>query len=158
LGRYALRYKANVADDLACLAQQRHHLFRLGALGKGCEAAQVTEHNDDLAAMAFEDAVVTLGDDQLGELWREETAQFSAALDFGELRRDPRLQLLVPASDLLNTRPQFLKVMARVRLGVTLSDAETRDIVAFLESLTGDLPANFATAPVLPSGAVTPAK
>jgi len=30
--------------------------------------------------------------------------------------------------------------------------------VAFLESLTGELPANFATAPVLPSGAVGPAK
>jgi len=49
-------------------------------------------------------------------------------------------------------------VMARVQLGVTLSDADTRDIVAFLENLTGELPANFATAPVLPSGAVAPAK
>ena len=33
-------------------------------------------------------------------------------------------------------------------------DMHTRDIIAFLESLTGELPANFATAPVLPSGAV----
>jgi len=48
--------------------------------------------------------------------------------------------------------------MARVQLGVTLSDAETGDIVAFLESLTGELPVNFATAPVLPAGAVVPAK
>ena len=56
------------------------------------------------------------------------------------------------------TLPEAVKVMARVQLGVTLSDADTRDIVAFLESLTGDLPANFATAPVLPSGAVAPAK
>jgi hypothetical protein len=30
--------------------------------------------------------------------------------------------------------------------------------VAFLESLTGELPANFATAPVLPAGAAVPAK
>jgi len=30
--------------------------------------------------------------------------------------------------------------------------------VAFLESLTGELPANFATAPVLPPGAAAPAK
>jgi cytochrome c peroxidase len=45
-----------------------------------------------------------------------------------------------------------------VQLGVTLNDADTRDIVAFLESLTGELPANFATAPVLPSGAVLPSK
>jgi cytochrome c peroxidase len=56
------------------------------------------------------------------------------------------------------TLPEAVKVMARVQLGLTLSDADTRDIVAFLESLTGELPANFATAPVLPSGAVAPSK
>jgi cytochrome c peroxidase len=51
-----------------------------------------------------------------------------------------------------------VKVMARVQLGVSLNDADTGDIVAFLQSLTGELPTNFATAPVLPSGAVVPAK
>ena len=56
------------------------------------------------------------------------------------------------------TLPEAVKVMARVQLGVTLNDADTRDIVAFLESLTGELPANFATTPVLPPGAVAPAK
>jgi cytochrome c peroxidase len=56
------------------------------------------------------------------------------------------------------TLPEAVKVMARVQLGVTLDDADIRDIVAFLDSLTGELPANFATAPVLPSGAVVPAK
>jgi cytochrome c peroxidase len=45
-----------------------------------------------------------------------------------------------------------------VQLGVTLNDTDTRDIVAFLESLTGELPANFATAPILPPSAVAPAK
>ena len=54
--------------------------------------------------------------------------------------------------------PEAVKVMARVQLGVTLNDIDTRDIIAFLESLTGELPANFATAPVLPSGAGAPAK
>ena len=48
--------------------------------------------------------------------------------------------------------------MARVQLGVTLNDADTSDIVAFLQSLTGELPANFAAAPVLPPGAAAPAK
>jgi hypothetical protein len=33
-----------------------------------------------------------------------------------------------------------------------------RDIVAFFKSLTGEVPGNFTTAPVLPSGAVVPAK
>jgi cytochrome c peroxidase len=56
------------------------------------------------------------------------------------------------------TLPEAVKVMARVQLGVTLDDADIRDIVAFLQSLTGQLPASFATAPVLPSGAVAPAK
>src|SRR5216683_7723663 len=51
------------------------------------------------------------------------------------------------------TLPGAVKVMARVQLGVALSDNDTRDIVAFLEALTGELPANFAAAPVLPSGA-----
>jgi cytochrome c peroxidase len=54
------------------------------------------------------------------------------------------------------TLPEAVKVMGRVQLGVTLSDADIRDIVAFLESLTGDLPANFATVPTLPSGSIVP--
>jgi cytochrome c peroxidase len=54
------------------------------------------------------------------------------------------------------TLPEAVKVMARVQLGVSLSDADTHDIVAFLESLTGDLPANFMTVPTLPSGSIVP--
>src|SRR5262249_46412609 len=49
--------------------------------------------------------------------------------------------------------PGAVRVMARVQLGMTLGDAETSNIVAFLESLTGELPANFATVPSLPEGA-----
>jgi cytochrome c peroxidase len=56
------------------------------------------------------------------------------------------------------TLPEAVKVMARVQLGVTLSDSDNRDIVAFLQSLTGEPPANFATAPTLPSGAVIQAR
>lgn len=56
----------------------------------------------------------------------------------------------------VNTLPEAVKVMGRVQLGVTLSDADTGDIVAFLESLTGALPANFSTAPTLPSGSIAP--
>jgi cytochrome c peroxidase len=52
------------------------------------------------------------------------------------------------------TLPEAVRVMARVQLGVTLGDAETSDIVAFLESMTGELPANFATAPTLPKESV----
>jgi cytochrome c peroxidase len=44
-----------------------------------------------------------------------------------------------------------VRTMAKVQLGAALSDSEAHDIVAFLESLTGSLPENFATAPVLPA-------
>jgi cytochrome c peroxidase len=56
------------------------------------------------------------------------------------------------------TLPEAVKVMARVQLGVTLSDSDNRDIVALLDSLTGEPPANFATVPALPSGSVIQAK
>jgi cytochrome c peroxidase len=52
------------------------------------------------------------------------------------------------------TLPDAVRVMARVQLGQKLSDPEINAIVAFLESLTGDLPAEFAAAPVLPPAAV----
>ncbi len=45
-----------------------------------------------------------------------------------------------------------VKVMARVQLGATLADDETREIVTFLGALTGPLPPNFTAAPVLPPG------
>ena len=44
-----------------------------------------------------------------------------------------------------------VRVMAKVQLGIAIGDKEARDIVAFLASLTGPLPENFATAPVLPA-------
>jgi cytochrome c peroxidase len=53
------------------------------------------------------------------------------------------------------TLDDAVKVMGRVQLGVTLTDDETGEIVAFLHSLTGPLPARFATAPVLPPAAVS---
>jgi len=51
------------------------------------------------------------------------------------------------------TLPDAVRVMARVQLGRTLTDREVADIVAFLESLTGPPPADFATAPILPPAA-----
>src|SRR5262249_50947352 len=44
-----------------------------------------------------------------------------------------------------------VKIMARVQLGAAPSDKDVQDIVAFLGSLTGPVPENFATAPVLPA-------
>lgn len=44
-------------------------------------------------------------------------------------------------------------IMAKLQLGVELAKGDCRDIVAFLSSLTGRLPQNFAAAPVLPPSA-----
>jgi cytochrome c peroxidase len=41
--------------------------------------------------------------------------------------------------------------MGKVQLGAVLDEKEARDIAAFLGSLTGSLPENFASAPVLPA-------
>ena len=40
--------------------------------------------------------------------------------------------------------------MARVQLGRQLPESQVTDVMAFLDSLTGSLPADFATIPVLP--------
>jgi len=49
------------------------------------------------------------------------------------------------------TLPEAVRVMARVQLGRTLTELEVRDLAAFLESLTGPLPDDFATIPTLPT-------
>jgi cytochrome c peroxidase len=56
------------------------------------------------------------------------------------------------------TLADAVRVMARVQLGLKLSDPEVNDIVAFLGSLTGNLPPEFAAAPVLPPAAVITAQ
>lgn len=48
------------------------------------------------------------------------------------------------------TLPDAVRVMAKLQLGRELPDADVADIVAFLESLTGEVPADFLQAPVLP--------
>jgi len=48
------------------------------------------------------------------------------------------------------TLPQAVKVMAQLQLGKQLKDEDVASIVSFLESLSGEVPADFAKAPVLP--------
>ena len=53
------------------------------------------------------------------------------------------------------TLAEAVKVMGRVQLGIKLGDAEVNEIMAFLNSLTGNLPTEFAAPSVLPPAAVT---
>ncbi len=48
--------------------------------------------------------------------------------------------------------PDAVRIMAKVQLGKDLSPQDVTEIVAFLDSLTGALPANFKTLPTLPPG------
>jgi cytochrome c peroxidase len=41
-----------------------------------------------------------------------------------------------------------VKIMAKLQVGIDISDADTADVVAFLNALTGEFPAQ--TMPVLP--------
>lgn len=54
------------------------------------------------------------------------------------------------------TLPEAVRIMARVQLGRQLDQAQIGRIVAFLESLTGALPADYATAPALPAAGFQP--
>lgn len=54
------------------------------------------------------------------------------------------------------TLPEAVRVMARVQLGKALADADVQAIVAFLGSLTGALPEDFANAPILPAAGFRP--
>jgi cytochrome c peroxidase len=48
------------------------------------------------------------------------------------------------------TLPEAVRIMAKLQLGRDLGANDISDIVAFLETLTGEVPENFAKAPVLP--------
>ncbi|MEO8037801.1 MAG: cytochrome c peroxidase [Betaproteobacteria bacterium] len=49
--------------------------------------------------------------------------------------------------------PDAVRIMGKLQLGRDLADADVADIVAFLQSLTGEVPASFASVPSLPPGA-----
>ena len=48
------------------------------------------------------------------------------------------------------TLPEAVRIMAKLQLGRDLGADDVSDIVAFLETLTGEVPEHFANAPVLP--------
>ena len=50
----------------------------------------------------------------------------------------------------VETLPEAVRIMAKLQLGRDLNDTDVSDIVAFLETLTGEMPENFVNAPVLP--------
>jgi cytochrome c peroxidase len=51
------------------------------------------------------------------------------------------------------TLPEAVRIMGKVQLGKTLSETQVARIVAFLDSLTGQIPETFASAVALPAAA-----
>ena len=49
----------------------------------------------------------------------------------------------------VSTLPKAMRIMGKVQLGKELTEQEVNDLMAFLNGLTGELPRDFATEPVL---------
>ena len=88
-------------------AQKVKDLLGFGGLGKGGVAAQIAEHDDDLAAMAFEDLLVALRDNQFRKLRREEPFQPTDTPQFLDLFSDPRFETAVQLRHLVGALLQF---------------------------------------------------
>ena len=70
------------------LAKNRHHLFGLGGLGKGCKAAQIAENYGHLAAVALEKRVaVPRRNDEVGDLRGQKPPEPGHPLDLRNLLR-----------------------------------------------------------------------
>jgi cytochrome c peroxidase len=78
--------------------------------------------------------------------------KFGVAEDAGASQR--RHDALYFHDGSVKTLPEAVRIMAKVQLG---KDTALWAIVIFLRSLTGKVPKNFATAPVLPTGGFAPA-
>ena len=88
-------------------AQEVEHFLGLSGFCKGGVAAQIAEHDDNVAAMTFEDLLVPVRDDQFGKLGCQEPLQPPDAAQFVDLLGDPRFQAAVELRDLLGALAQF---------------------------------------------------
>ena len=89
------------ADGRMVVAQQGHHVFRIGAFSEPGEPAQVTEERRYLSTMAFELLLAPRSDDQISNLRRQEAPQPAHALDFVYLVGDTLFELLSCSSSTL---------------------------------------------------------
>ena len=91
------------------VAQQRHHVFRIGALGEPGEPAQIAEERGYLSAMAFQLLLAPRRNNQIGHLRRQEAPQPAHAFYFAHLVGDGLFELLVQLFDFLSSPAQFLE-------------------------------------------------
>jgi hypothetical protein len=77
------------------VAQQRHHVFRIGGLGEAREAAQVTEERSDFPAVALKLFLHAGRHDQIGHLRGQETSKPTHAFDLAYLVCNTPFKLLI---------------------------------------------------------------
>jgi hypothetical protein len=100
------------------VAQHGHDLLGLGGLREGGEAAQVEEHHRDLAPVALERVVGVAGEDQLGELGREEALQPPQTIELADLVGHPLLERLVQDGQLVAGHLQLGGALPHPLLGL----------------------------------------
>src|SRR5215469_9498554 len=88
-------------------AQKFEHFLWFSGFGEGGIATQIAEYDDDLTAMAFEDLLVALRDDQLSKLRCQKPLQPPDAPQFLDLFRDPRFETAVQLGHLVSALMQF---------------------------------------------------
>src|SRR5262249_16462932 len=78
------------------LTQDRHDFLGLGALRERRKAAQVTENNRDVTAVAIEQMLVTVVENEFGDLWRKEALEPAGSFDHRQLVCHALFERLVP--------------------------------------------------------------
>ena len=81
-------------------AQHRHDLLGLGGFGERREAAQIAEHDRDVAAVAVEHLLVAVAENEFGDLRRQEALEPAMRSICAELIGDALLERLVPAREI----------------------------------------------------------
>ena len=110
------------------LAQDRHDLFGLRRLGEGREAAQIEEHDGDLATMALQRILGAARENRLGELRREEALESAEIVELRDLRRHPRLERAIELGELVVQR-LHAQERAHARQQLRLIDRLRQEIV-----------------------------
>jgi hypothetical protein len=80
------------------VAQNRYYLLRLGRLRKSREPPQITEQHGHISAVAVQE-LFARGQNDLGNLRRQESLEAAHAFDLGDLLRDALLERAVPVGE-----------------------------------------------------------
>ena len=90
------------------LLQNIRYFLGLAAVGERGEAAQVEEHDNDLAPVCLQQVLAAAIDDRLGNLRRKEAFQSRQAVELRQLLLNALLELPVPFGELRRLRSNLV--------------------------------------------------